>query len=137
MKKDLSFIKQVLNIFENSDEPYLNHSNILQELSNNGSLSAEQLLKKYYYHISLLYDLNCLECVSGFPQKKGFDFFDNNIEYTDIDIRLTNNGHTMIIALNDDVIWKRLLNIGHTIANEVLIDAGKKIAESGLNILTT
>lgn len=135
MKKDLLFIKEVLNTLETSPEPYLAHSDILKKIQPLSELTGKELLKKYYYQISLLYDLNCLESVSGDPRRKGFDFLDDEIDYIDIDIRLTNNGHTMIIALNDTAIWNKLLSLGNKITNEVLIEAGKRITNSGLDSL--
>lgn len=136
MKKDIFFIKEILNTLEVNTEPYLSHSNILEKIQLRFQLSDKELLKKYYYHISLLYDLNCLENITG-RSKSEFDFIDDEINYLDVYIRLTNNGHSMLVALNNDDIWNKLLSFSNKITNEVLIEAGKKVTSLGLESLFT
>lgn len=135
MKKDIEFIKEILTVFENDPNPLVTHSIIMDALGYDSKQDeGRQWFNKYYHHINLLSDSNCI--LFNNEKNNGFQMtLSGKIIFVNAFMRITDDGHNMLIALNDDTVWKKLSNLGGKITAAALIKAGEKITEINIDQL--
>lgn len=136
MKKDIEFIKQLLCMFESSEKAFITHTCILDNVGYNKMTTEEKdvWFNKYFHHINLMYDAGCIVTIGKNPYNTGITLgASGDPMISSAHMRLTDNGHNVLIALNNDTIWKKIKTLSGGITTGVLIEAGKKVTSLTLD----
>lgn len=100
MRVDPEYLKKLLNVFRDSEKPWVDYTDI-----NVAGLPSDE---KLIFHIQLLADENLVRPVSVDNYDLGVMIgLDGNIGLSCIPIRMTSAGHSFLEALNNENIWPK------------------------------
>lgn len=148
MKIDYDFMKDILTIIEDFDNPLFSSVEVSVMLFDFEGATEQENIDKLYFHFQILLDKLCItkamsvrdikhidknnpyyvECEEITPHDDaGFDIEGSNIKYTYDLFRLTHNGHNLLISLESSPIMEQLKKSGSKIAIDTLIKAGTNL----------
>lgn len=110
MKKDIDFIKRYLNVFIESEAPYVS----MTEFVNRGFPIEDETV---FFHFLLLVEEGYISSVNlerGDLEKLGVHFYSARrpVDWTNTPIRITNDGMEFLASINNDDVFEKLKSIG-------------------------
>ncbi|MGL6368936.1 hypothetical protein ACSZNB_04215 [Aeromonas hydrophila] len=110
MKKDISFIKKYLNVFIESEAPYVS----MGELMDSGFPIEDDTV---FFHFLLLVEEGYISSVNlerGDLEKLGVHFYNARrpVDWTNTPIRITNDGMEFFESINNEDVFDKLKTIG-------------------------
>ena len=123
MKINHEYLKRLLQVFQDSDMPYINYDNFTQY-----GLDIDNEL---FFHLAILYDQQLIERMDGVEgcglshTQGSFD----NMHYQNVDLRLKIGGHSLLEALSNEEIWQKLKNSFKDASLDTMVSVSKQLLE--------